>query len=144
MPKHSFMLYAFLHLWFWAEFPVGLPEIKYDTLAYNSFVLLWFLVNKIVYIVLSVCALPFNLLLGLLGLLHLYHIIKSPRSGVTLCFQFVSAAAAASATATTFTSHIKIVWAKPYIFGTKNIWVLGNVLDDLSMTLTQGHGCGIN
>ena len=24
------------------------------------------------------------------------------------------------------------------------IWVWGNVLDDLSMTLTQGHGCGIN
>ena len=27
---------------------------------------------------------------------------------------------------------------------TKNIWVWGNVLDDLSMTLTQGHGCGID
>ena len=39
---------------------------------------------------------------------------------------------------------VKTVCAKPYIFGTKNIWVWGNVLDDLSMTLTQGHGCDIN
>ena len=70
-------------------------------------------------------------------------LIKSPRSGVTLCFQFVSAAAA-SAAATTFASHIKTISAKPYIFGTKNIWVWGNVLVDLSMTLTQGHGCGID
>ena len=30
------------------------------------------------------------------------------------------------------------------IFGTKNIWVWGNVLDDLSVTLTQGHGCSID
>ena len=30
------------------------------------------------------------------------------------------------------------------VFGTKNIWVWGNVLDDLSMTLTQGHGCGVD
>ena len=67
------------------------------------------------------------------------HVIKSPQSGVTLCFQFVSAASAA----TTFASHVKTVWAKPYMFGTKNIWVWGNVLDDLSMTLTQGHGCGM-
>ena len=37
-------------------------------------------------------------------------IIKSPQSGVTLCFQFVSAASAA---ATTFASHVKTVWAKP-------------------------------
>ena len=49
------------------------------------------------------------------------YIIKSPRSGVTLCYQFVSAAstaaaataAAASATATTFASHVNTVWAKP-------------------------------
>ena len=47
-------------------------------------------------------------------------IIKSPQSGVTLCFQFVStasaattASAAASAVATTFASHVKTVWAKP-------------------------------
>ena len=40
-------------------------------------------------------------------------IFKSPRSGVTLCFQFVSAAsAAASAAAKTFPSHVKTVWAK--------------------------------
>ena len=87
-------------------------------------------------------------------LMLFYAIIKSPRSGVTLCFQFVSAAAAAavssaaaasaSAAATNFASHVKTVSAKPYIFGTKNIWVWGNVLDDLSMTLTQGHGCGID
>ena len=68
-------------------------------------------------------------------------IIKSPRSGVTLCFQFVSAA---SASATTFASHVKTVWAKSYIIGTKNIWVWKNVLDDLFMTLTKGHGCGID
>ena len=70
-------------------------------------------------------------------------IIKSPRSGVTLCFQFVSAVSA-SAAAKTFPSHVKTVWAKPLIFGTKDIWVWGNVLDDLSMTLTQGHGCGVD
>ena len=68
-------------------------------------------------------------------------LIKSPRSGVTLCFQSVSATSAA---AKTFPSHIKTVWAKPLVFGTKNIWVWGIVLDDLSMTLTQGHGCGIH
>ena len=68
-------------------------------------------------------------------------LIKSPRSGVTLCFQFISAASAA---AKTFPSHVKTPWAKPLIFGTKNIWVWGNVLNDLSMTLTQGHGCGVH
>ena len=41
-------------------------------------------------------------------------------------------------------SLITTVWAKPLIFGTKNIWVWGNVLDDLSMTLTQGQGCGVD
>ena len=41
-------------------------------------------------------------------------IIKSPR----LCFWFVSAASAA---AKTFPSHVKTAWAKPLIFGTKNI-----------------------
>ena len=61
-------------------------------------------------------------------------LFKSPRSGVTLCFQFVSAASAA---AKTFPSHVKTVWAKPLIFGTKNIWVWGNVLDDLSMTVAS-------
>ena len=45
-------------------------------------------------------------------------LIESPRSGVTLCFQFISAVStasavsAASATAKTFASHIKTVWAK--------------------------------
>ena len=66
-------------------------------------------------------------------------LIKSPRSGV--CFQSVSAASAA---AKTFPSHVKTISAKPSIFGTKNIWVWGNILDDLSMTLTKGHGCGIH
>ena len=53
-------------------------------------------------------------------------IFKSPRSfhpglGWLLCFQFISAAAATSTTATTtFASHVKIVCAKPYMFGTKN------------------------
>ena len=46
-----------------------------------------------------------------------HNIVKSPQSGVTLCFQRVSAAAPASAaaTATTFASqtHFKSVWAKP-------------------------------
>ena len=70
-------------------------------------------------------------------------LIKSPCSGVTLYFQSVSAASA-SATAKTFPSHVKTVGAKPLIFGTKNIWVWGIVLDDLSMTLTQGHGCAIH
>ena len=69
--------------------------------------------------------------------------IKSPRSGVTLCFQSVSAVSA-SAAAKTFPSHVKTVWAKLLIFGTKNTWVWGNVLDDLSMTLGQSHGCGIH
>ena len=69
------------------------------------------------------------------------YLIKSPRSGVTLCFQFVSAMFAA---AMTFASHVKTVFAKFYIFGTKNIWVWGNVLDDLSVTLTEGHGCDID
>ena len=77
------------------------------------------------------------------------YIFKSPRSGLTLCFLSVSAASVsaasiASAAAKTFPSHVKTVWAKPLIFGTKNKWVWGNVLDDLSMTLTQGHGCGIH
>ena len=36
------------------------------------------------------------------------HIIKSPQSGVTLCFQFISVASAAAsvAAATTFASHV--------------------------------------
>ena len=38
----------------------------------------------------------------------IYPIIKSAQSGVTLCFQFVSAASAA---ATTFGFHVKTVWA---------------------------------
>ena len=40
-------------------------------------------------------------------------IIKSLQSGVTLWFQFVSAAASAAATAMTFASHVKTVWARP-------------------------------
>ena len=48
-----------------------------------------------------------------------HNVIKSSQSGVTLCFQFVSAASTAaafvtsSAAATTFVSHVKTVWAKP-------------------------------
>ena len=41
------------------------------------------------------------------------YIIKSTESGVTLCFQFVSAAASAPVTAKTFASHVKTVSAKP-------------------------------
>ena len=68
-------------------------------------------------------------------------LIKSPRSGVTLRFQFVSAA---SAVAKSFPSHVKTVSAKPLIYGTKNIWVRVNVLDYLSMTLAQGRGYGVD
>ena len=64
---------------------------------------------------------------------------------VTLCFQFVSTSAAMSAAAAmTFASHIKTVWANPYIFGTKKVLVSENVLDDLLVTLTQGHGCDVD
>ena len=63
---------------------------------------------------------------------------------VTLCFQFVSAASSASpVTAITFACHTGIVTAIPSILRTKRIWVWENVLDDLSVTLTQGHSCGI-
>ena len=64
------------------------------------------------------------------------------RSGVTLCFQFVFTAA--STAAKTFAYYVKTICAKPYIFWANNIWVWGNVLDDLSMTLTQGHSCDID
>ena len=47
---------------------------------------------------------------------YLHAISKSPRSGVTLCVQFVSATSAASAAAKTFPSHVKTVWA--------NLWYL--------------------
>ena len=64
--------------------------------------------------------------------------IKSPQSGMTLyyCFQFMYAAAAAS--------HIKTICAKLWIFGTNKAWIWRNVLDDISMALIQGHGCGIH
>ena len=52
-----------------------------------------------------------NLILSVTFLSYL--LIKSPQSGVTLCFQFVSAAASAAAAAKTFASHVKTVWAKP-------------------------------
>ena len=44
--------------------------------------------------------------------------VKSPQSGVTLCFQFVSASmfvstSTAATAAMTFASHIKTVWAAP-------------------------------
>ena len=68
----------------------------------------------------------------------MYCLSFSPQSGVTLCFQFVSTAFAA---AKNLASHIKTVCAEPYIFGTRNMWVWGNALDDLSMTLTQSCSC---
>ena len=86
-------------------------------------------------------------------ILNTWSIFKSSQSGVTLCFQFVSttsasssatASASVSTSAKTFPSHVKTIWAKPLIFGTKNIWVWGNVLDDIFLTLTQGHGWGIH
>ena len=64
----------------------------------------------------------------------------SPPSLGWLCFQFVSATAAAM----TFASHVKTVRARHKIFGTKKVLVLENVLDDLWVTLTQGHGCDID
>ena len=73
--------------------------------------------------------------------------VKSPRSGVNLCFQFVSAASTAStapATTDTFASHVKTVCAKPCILESKNIWIWGNALDDFSMSLTQGHDSDID
>ena len=58
-----------------------------------------------------------SLLLSVLPMAEYIVIIKSPQSGVTLCFQFVSAAASASAAAAmTFASHFK----------------------------SQGHGCDID
>ena len=45
--------------------------------------------------------------------------IKSAQSGVTSGYQFVSAASAA--VPTTLAYHVKIVWAKPYIFGTEKV-----------------------
>ena len=41
------------------------------------------------------------------------NLFKSPQSGMTLCFQFASAASPASAAATNFDSHVKTVSAKP-------------------------------
>ena len=55
-----------------------------------------------------------------------------------------AAAAAASSTAKTFASHVKTIFAKPYIFGTKNILFRGNVVDDLSLNLTQVHSGDID
>ena len=63
-----------------------------------------------------------------------YHEITSV--WVHFMFQFVSTAAAAAAE--TFAPHVKTVWAKPYISGTKKVKVWENVLNDLSMTLTKG------
>ena len=53
---------------------------------------------------------------------HLGETFKSPQFWVTLCIQFVSTAASLP--------HVKTICAKSYIFGTKNIWVWGNLLDD--------------
>ena len=44
----------------------------------------------------------------------------------------------------TLASHVKIIYAKPYIFGTKKVYTRENVLDDLSMASSQGHGCDID
>ena len=44
----------------------------------------------------------------------------------------------------TFASHVKTVWARHWIFGTKKVLVWENVLDDLWVTLTQGQGCDID
>ena len=51
------------------------------------------------------------------------NIFKSPQSGGTLCFQFVSGAGAAAATMT-FASHVKTVWARQRKYGSgKMYWV---------------------
>ena len=41
-------------------------------------------------------------------------------------------------------SHIKTICAKLWIFGTNKAWIWRNELDDISMALIQGHGCGIH
>ena len=58
--------------------------------------------------------------------------------------RFAAASASAAAAAKTFASHVKTVWASHQIFGTKKVWVWENVLDDLLVTLTQGHDCDID
>ena len=70
------------------------------------------------------------------------NIIKSPQTGVILCFQLVSPVSPSASTMICFSRQN--VWAKTYIFGTKKVWVWEKVLDDLSVNLTQGHGCGID
>ena len=55
-------------------------------------------------------------------------IIKSPQSGVTLCFQFVSAASASAAAAKTFASHVKThsVESPSMVDPQWNIWYWGS------------------
>ena len=69
--------------------------------------------------------------------LVIFFLIKSPWSGLILCFQFVSAVSVASADAKALASLVKTVCAKPYISGKKNIWVWENVMHDFSMTLPK-------
>ena len=57
---------------------------------------------------------------------HALLIIKSPRSGMNLCFAIVK----------TFASHVKSSCAKPYIFGTRNRKGLGK--------FTGGHFCDLD
>ena len=73
--------------------------------------------------------------------------IKSPsHSGVILCYQFVFAAAPASAAAAfndfCFSRQNRL--SKSLIFGIKKVYVGETVLGYPSVTLTQGHGCGID
>ena len=86
------------------------------------FVLYW-LHNKLLLEVMMTIIIIVVVVVVIVIVIIIIIIIKSPQSGVTLCFQFVSAAAAAAApvAAMTFASHVKTVWASPYIFGTKKV-----------------------
>ena len=41
----------------------------------------------------------------------------------------------------TFVSHMETINAEPQAFGIKKVQIWRNLLDDLSMILTQGHVC---
>ena len=66
-------------------------------------------------------------------------IIKSPRSGVTLCFKFVRVYRRRGRHRNDFclSRQMKTVSSTSWIFGATNVQLWQNVLDGLSMTLTK-------